>query len=276
MNLFNRTGLIVLLAFILLLAGLVYINYLEIEIPYLSWVQGGVYNLVSPLIEYANRLYRSVKSVWIGIFKSQQIVKENESLREEITMLKRENLLYRHFQRENKRLRELLAFKQYVDYQTIGAFVVGNSPSLWNNVIIIDRGSSDGIEEKMPVISYNGSLVGRIEYVGVSTSQVRLISDPEFVVGGIVEREDSRAIGLVKGQLNEDKVNIMEKISWDADIEEEDLILTSGLSNSYPRGLPIGKVIEIESENYGLSLKAEVNLFAALKTIEEVLVITDF
>ena len=118
--------------------------------------------------------------------------------------------------------------------------------------------------------------MGRVDYVGSSSSQVSLIYDPEFVVGGIVQRNESRTIGIVKGQLNNNKMNIMEKISWDADIQKGDIIVTSGFSNNYPKGLPIGKVQEINPDNYGLSQSADIKLFSTINTIEEVLIITDF
>ena len=73
----------------------------------------------------------------------------------------------------------------------------------------------------------------------------------------------------------------MENISWntrseEGDIKEGDIIVTSGLSDNYPRGIPIGEVVSVETDNYGLSQKAEIKLFMKKKTIEEVLVITGF
>ena len=68
----------------------------------------------------------------------------------------------------------------------------------------------------------------------------------------------------------------MDNIAWDADIQQNDVILTSGLSNNFPSGLKIGEVISVENDNYGLSQKAEINLYINNITLEEVLVITNF
>ncbi len=267
---------IIILVVIIVIAGMGLINLQGLSIPYFNWLEKGVYNITSPVVGFFSRVYRSCADYYYGVLNTDEIVNENSELKKEVADLQREIQQLETFKNQNTRLRELLAFKLYVNYKTLGAEVIGFGPSNWEQKILINRGKNDGIEEKMPVITYNGALVGRVDYVGANTAQVKLIHDPEFVVGGIVQREESRAIGLVKGQINDRDMNIMEKISWDADIKKDDLILTSGLSNSYPKGLPVGKVVNVETDNYGLSLKAEVELFAGLKTLEEVLVITEF
>jgi rod shape-determining protein MreC len=128
----------------------------------------------------------------------------------------------------------------------------------------------------MPVITYQGYLVGRVENVGSNSAQIRLIIDHNFVVGGIVARTDSREIGLVKGSGRGDRPNIMDSIAWDADIKAGDVVLTSGLSNNFPPGLKIGEVAEVETDNYGLSQKADINLFMHQITLEEVMIIKNF
>jgi rod shape-determining protein MreC len=126
------------------------------------------------------------------------------------------------------------------------------------------------------VISYQGYLVGRIENFGSSFAQIRLITDHNFVVGGIIARTDSREIGLVRGSGRTDAPNIMDSIAWNADIESGDVVLTSGLSNNFPAGLKIGEVAQVETDNYGLSQKADINLFMNQITLEEVMIIKNF
>ncbi len=277
MNNIGKSMIVVLIVLIVLLGVMRFTDSRGISVPYLGWLERGIFNITGPIFDYFSKVYNWVSSFWYGIFNTGEILRQNDQLEKKVAALKRQILQLEEFKRENKRLKELLAFKIYVDeYKVKGARVIGYSPSSLKNIMMIDRGTNDGIREKMPVISYNGTLVGRISYTGSNTSQVQLVNDPEFVVGGIVQREESRAIGLVNGQPDKQDTAIMNKISWDADIKEGDLILTSGLSNNYPRGLPIGSVTKVETDNYGLSLKADINLFLGLKTIEEVLVITEF
>lgn len=281
MSKYNRKKIILVIVLVFIIAGLGFINFSGIEIPFFSWAEKGIYNIITPVIEAGNGFCNSVKDYWNGIRNVDELIQENKELKEEISKQKVQILLYEYYKNENNRLRELLNFKAQKAFESIGARLIGYSTNNWDNRIIIDRGSKDGIEEGMPVITYNGALVGRIEYVGAFSAQVLLCNASEFVVGGVVERPESRAIGLVKGQLDQPRINVMENISWnirseEGDITEGDLIVTSGLSNIYPRGIPIGKVISVEYDNYGLSQKAEIELYMNKKTMEEVLVITEF
>jgi rod shape-determining protein MreC len=278
---FNRSRTGVLLIVLILIIGISVIYFTDINIPFLGWIGRGFFNLLSPVIESFSGFYHSFEKYWDGVTSVNKLIRENESLRKEILEFERQKNLMTMLSNENFRLRELLNFKVFVPYQVIGATVIGYSPDNREDKILINRGSRDGIKIRMPVISYNGSLIGRIDYVGAFSSQVLLLNNPEFVVGGIVQRSDSRVIGLVRGKLNDRQVNVMENISWntareEGDIKTGDIIVTSGLSNSFPRGLPIGEVIKVEKDNYGLSQKAEIKLFMSLKTVEEVLVITEY
>jgi rod shape-determining protein MreC len=274
---FNAWSIILSLILVIVIVGLGVVNFAGINIPYLDWLKDGVFNLLSPVLEVFTGFYNSLTSYWNGLMRASEILKENKMLQEKVYNLERRIIVLQEMEKENIRLKELEEFRDLVsDYKMLGARVIGLNPSNWDDRIVINKGSRDGIKKKMPVISYNGTLVGRIESTGAFASQVRLISDLEFVVGGIVQRAESRAIGLVKGQFNNNKINIMDNISWDSDIKEGDLILTSGFSDSYPKGLPIGRVIKVETDNYGLSQKAELELFFNQKTIEEVMVITSF
>ncbi|MFW5786948.1 MAG: rod shape-determining protein MreC [Halanaerobiales bacterium] len=271
---YNNREFIALFIILILIVSLAVINFAGIEIGFLTWLERSLYNILSPVLKIFTGFYNSVVNFGEYWQEKEQLIEERNELKKEVAELEREKQQMENIKRENKRLRELLAFKDFVDYKTEGAKVIGHGPSTLQNKIIINKGRNEGIEEKMPVISYNGILVGRVESAGNSSARIQMINDPDFVVAGIVQREESRAAGIVKG--TNDDVSIMEKIGWDEDIVEEDLILTSGLSDSYPRGIPIGRVIKVEEDNYGVSQKAEISLFIDSRTIEEVLVITDF
>ena len=276
MNNFNRPGLIIMGIFLILILAVGAINYLGINIPYLSFLENGIFNMLNPAVELSHNVFQSINNYFSRIFKTAKIINENEELKEELAETKMQNLELKKYKRQNSRLRDLLAFQELVEYDFLGAEVIGFGPSNWENKILINRGKNDGLKIDMPVITYNGTLIGQIDYVGNSSAQVKLINDSGFVVAGIVQREESRAVGLVKGTMKKDGINKMDNISWEADIKEDDLILTSGLSNIFPKGLPIGKVKKVESDNYGVSQKADIDLFLDINTIEEVLVITNF
>lgn len=276
MNRFNNTPLILIAIFLLLIISLGISNYFSINIPYLSFVQSGIYNLISPAVSGVNRVITSIDN-YIKRFKNAgEILAENEKLKKQLAEERLNNILMKKYEMQNERLRKLLDFKELTSYETQGAKVIGYGPSKWKEKILINKGSKDGLKDGMTVVTYNGSFVGQINYITSDSAQVEMVNNSGFVVAGIVQREDSRAVGLVKGNQENSKYNIMDNLSWDSDIRENDLILTSGLSNTYPKGLPIGKVTEVNPDNYGVSQKAKIDLFIDLNTIEEVLVITDF
>lgn len=277
----KRSPFVIVIVILLLIAGLGIISFSDIDIPYLSWVEKGVFNLLSPIIEVTTGFYNLVADYWEGLTSTAELVKENEELKARLSHYEVQKHLMNYLLNENQRLRSILSFKENNLFTSIGARVIGYSTSHWENRLLIDRGTRDGIKEKMPVISYHGALVGRVVYAGAYSSQVLMINDPEYVVGGIVQRPESRAIGLVKGQLNNPAINIMDNIFWNSgspegDVKVGDIIVTSGLSSLYPKGLPIGRVIKVEKDNYGLSQKAEIELFLNQQMVEEVLVITEF
>ena len=276
MNRFNNTPIIIIGIFLLLIISLGITNYFSINIPYLSFVQRGMHNLLTPIVGGVNSVVAGIDN-YIKRFKdSGEIIAENKKLKKQLAEERLDNILMKKYEIQNERLRKLLDFKELTSFETQGAEVIGLGPSEWEEKILINKGEQNGLEEGMTVVTYNGSFVGQIDYITNNSAQVELVSNSDFVVAGIVQREKSRAVGLVKGTQENSEFNIMDNLSWDSDVRENDLILTSGLSNTYPKGLPIGKVMEVNPDNYGVSQQARIDLFLDLNTIEEVLVITDF
>ncbi|ADQ14559.1 rod shape-determining protein MreC [Halanaerobium hydrogeniformans] len=273
---FDRNSLIIAALLLILVLTFLFVFINDIEIGFLNWFGDIIYNLLTPILNLMNNIISRIQGFFNTLFSINEIQEEISNLRQQNQVLERQIMFLSNYDRENKRLRELLDFQERVEYEMIGAEVTANSPSVFEQIITINRGRRDGLEERMPVITYNGFLVGRIDYVGSSSAQVRLITDNQFVVGGVVARSDSRQIGLVRGSGRRDQNNTMDNIAWDADVEIGDVILTSGLSNNFPEGLKIGQIKSIETDNYGLSQKAEVELDIQSVTIEEVMVIKNF
>lgn len=272
---FNRNTLIIaVIIFCVLIFSL--INISGVDIPLINWLSNLVYNTITPVLNLLESIFENIKDFFITLFSIDEINEEITKLRQKNSTLERQILFLENINSENQRLRKLLNFKEKVNYQLLGAEVIANSPSVWEKTITINRGSKAGLKARMPVITYSGYLVGRIEKLGKNAAQVRLITDRDFVVGAIIARPDSREIALVKGSGRSDQANIMDNIAWDAEIEKGDVVLTSGLSNNFPSGLKIGRVQNVEADNYGLSQKSKVNLFINKTTLEEVMVITNF
>lgn len=201
------------------------------------------------------------------IFYHHNLV-ENIRLRQEVDLLRYKLSGLNEIYLENSRLKNNLSFKQNSPLKFICARVIARSPDNWSSGLIIDKGASSGIKKGMAVITYLG-LAGRIVETTNLTSKVMLLSDPNLGVSSLVQR--TRQEGLVCGTLGNNL--LMKYLPEDADIKLEDVIVSSGLNDIYPKGLLIGKVIDIGKEFSGLSRYAIIKPVVSLSNIEEVLII---
>ncbi len=201
------------------------------------------------------------------IFYHRNLV-ENKRLNNEIGVLRLNLFNLREVYLENMRLKALLGFKQKSPLRLVAARVIARSPDSWSSSVIIDKGKNNGIRRGMAVINLR-ALVGRVAESEDNSSKVLLVNDPSLGISSIVQR--SRQEGLVSGTLGANL--IMRYLPEGADITVNDLIVTSELSRIYPKGLLVGKVINIGKEFSGLNRYAVVKPAADCSSIEEVLVI---
>lgn len=268
---FGNLVLVVVIITILLTAA----RFTGIERTNLSSLETGVQALKAPLVGGATGAVQKVKD-FFGMFKEiTDLREENASLKKEIGELNQEIDLLRDYGLENIRLRDLLEYKEVHinDFQLLAAQVIGRDPSNWYNTITLNRGSNDGVQKDMPVVTHQG-LVGRVINVSPKASEVLLILDQEGAVGARVW-ENRETPGVVEGNGQENNLLTMIHMPHDAEIVVGQTVVTSGLSGLFPSGIRIGKVIEIEDEVSGLMKKATIEPFVNFNRLEEVLIILD-
>jgi rod shape-determining protein MreC len=190
-----------------------------------------------------------------------QLQKENNGLKARLSGL--DEVI-----RENNRFEKLLNFKRQLIFSSVTANVIGRDPSDWNATMIIDRGTRDGIDLGMPVVSAQG-VVGKIAEVSEGKAKIMLLTDPSFSVTALVQR--SRETGLVSGTLQ--GFCRMRYLASGADIQVGDQVITSKLSSSFPEGLLVGEVAEVTVRDNGLTVDCIVKPAVLSSQIEEVLVI---
>ena len=150
------------------------------------------------------------------------------------------------------------------NYQTINATTVMRNVDQWHDFIVINKGSQQGIQENMAVLSKEGFLIGKVISVNELSAKVKLIKNQDFgsKVSAIIDgKEDS--IGTVEGYDYIEDELVMTQVSKNVTVEEGDKVITSGLGGVYPRSLLIGYVDRIEVSKDGLTqtlyLKGEKN-----------------
>ena len=151
------------------------------------------------------------------------------------------------------------------------ASVIGRDPSPFLHYVIINVGSNDGVRRGMPVVTNQG-LVGRVDAVIADASRVQLVTDPAAAVNVRLQTADTDAllVGSVTGDLS------LEMISQDVDVQEGDVVLTSGLGGDYPPDLLVGQLINLRKRDYELFQEAAVQSTVDFSRLEIVLVIMNF
>jgi len=151
------------------------------------------------------------------------------------------------------------------------ASVIGRDPSPFLHYVIINRGSNDGLERGMPVVTNEG-LVGRIDAVIADAARVQLVTDSASSVNVHLKNAntDAMLIGSVTGDIS------LDLISQDAAVDPGDLILTSGLGGGFPSELIVGQVINVRKLPAELFQQATVQPAVDFSNLQIVLVITNF
>lgn len=187
-----------------------------------------------------------------------------------------ENLRLQEIERENQRLRELLSFSETrpgIELRggQIIARVIGRDSNNFLNFLMVDLGSNHGIEVGMPVMNNEG-LVGRVSEVTSSSSKVLLITDPLSAVNAILQ--SSRLTGVVNGVVGGDPV--MGFIPQGTLVGVGEVVLSSGLGGNFPKGIPIGQVVEVRQRDFEVFQEALVRPIVDFGRLEFVLIVTSF
>ncbi len=151
------------------------------------------------------------------------------------------------------------------------ASVIGRDPSPFLHYVIINRGSNEGIQRGMPVVTNEG-LVGRVDAVIADAARVQLITDPASSVNVHLKNANTDAVlnGSVTGDVS------LDLISQDVTVDNGDLILTSGLGGGFPPDLIVGQVINVRKLPAELFQQATVQPAVDFSRLQIVLVITNF
>jgi rod shape-determining protein MreC len=214
------------------------------------------------------RITTGVANVWSDYICLLHVRDENKRLQEELDKFKETNIKYREAVATNVRLSKLLQIKDSLPPPTLTAQIVGRDPSLWFRTIIIDRGSSEGVEKGMPVVTVEG-VVGQILDTSPNYSKVLLANDPNSAVDVLVQK--NRVQGILKGN-GSNGFNLLYVLK-NADVEKGDAIVTSGLGDIFPKGLPVGKVSEVTKSKRGMFQKIVVEPSVDFSQLEYLIII---
>lgn len=220
-------------------------------------------------LNWTNKTINSVSSSFKGTLEKIRLRDEdNKKLREELNTLLLERQQYRETVLENERLRQLLSLKEKEKKYVTAARVIARGNDRWANTLVIDKGSRDGVEKDMVVITPKG-LAGKILSASDSYSQILLVTDINF--SAAIRLQESRTEGIISGTGS--KICILKYISHEYEIKDNEMILTSGLDSLFPADIPVGYVSKVEQKTSGIFQYVEVVPFQDNINLEEVIVV---
>lgn len=169
---------------------------------------------------------------------------ENKALRTEVLVLKRKLQQMASLTAENTRLRQLLNSADTIEDRVLVAELIGVSPDPMKHKVMINRGTDDGVYIGQPVVDAYG-LVGQVVEVGRHTGRVLLITDSSHALPVQVNRNGIRLVAEGQGNLFELQLRF---VSSTMDIQEGDLLVTSGLGQRFPPGYPVALVERVSHD----------------------------
>ncbi|MEW6615061.1 MAG: rod shape-determining protein MreC [Thermodesulfobacteriota bacterium] len=267
LSIFRRYRVIVIAVSLCIVSILlISLNIKERKKPHLF--QKIIFEVSSPFQKTIQSTVGGVKTLWGNYIFLVNLKKENTALSKTINALKEENLRLREAAIANMRLRKLLLFKDEFRSPMVPAEVISEDPSSWFKTIILDKGSKDGIEKKMAVVTSEG-MVGRVIGVYRSVSKVLLSTDHSSAIDVMVQR--TRAKGILEGMVNQ--TCQLKYVSRADDVRIGDDIISSGLGGIFPKGLLLGRVSKIKKEGSGLFQYIEVTPSVDFTKLEEVFIV---
>ena len=246
--------------------------------PLVRDLQHGVAFAFRPIELAIDGVARGVVSIGTAISEIDQLRLENEALRSENDQLKIENRSAAELQRENDSLTSLLQLRRGLTFHTLAATVIARESSEARRIIVIDRGSDDGVAVGHVLVAAGGALAGRVIAVGPDFAQVVLISDTTSTVIG--QLLGSAATGKVTGQLG--GALVMQDVDSTATVTIGEEVFTAGIElgggirSPYPKGLLIGRVVDVKHDPNEVVQTVYLEPAAELDRLEYVLVITDY
>ncbi|HHX16679.1 MAG TPA: rod shape-determining protein MreC [Mollicutes bacterium] len=189
------------------------------------------------------RIYKEYKALDESKSKTNLLEEENKELKKSVEDLKK-----------------LLDLKNSMsDYELVNATVINRNVGSWYNTLTIDKGAKNDVKVGMVVLTGSG-LIGKVIKTNFYTSDVKLITTMDLnnkISVGILT-DNNMTYGLLSGYDLKRKELLVIDIIDDTIIKEGDTVVTSGLSDAYPKGIVVGVVSKVENDDFGTSRRIRV------------------
>jgi len=208
-----------------------------------SWFKTGESFIRKNIATHVEKSSYNLGNSFFNFINYRKIATDNTNLKNDLAKLSLDYVKLNNLITENDYLRKELSFLHEKKYDYVMVNVIGKQP-FNDQILILDKGTNDGLSVNQPVTVGQGIIVGKIINVEKDRSWLELLTSPDGKLAVSLAQINGTA-GLLTGQIGNNL--LMEQISQDREVKENDLVITSGLEEKIPRGLVVGYVNQVES-----------------------------
>ncbi|MCK4708687.1 MAG: rod shape-determining protein MreC [Gammaproteobacteria bacterium] len=254
---------------IFLIALSISIMFVDHRFSHLESVRSGISILVSPLRYLVS--FPALSGAWVKEWFNTHntLVDDNRTLRQKERLLNARLQKMNVLLAENSRLRQLLGSSRKLSDEVIVAELLSVDQNPYRQLIELNKGSLDGLQDGQAVIDDYG-IMGQIIHVGHNSSTVKLISDPEHVIPVQFIHSGMRSVAFGNGNTDELELRYLPAT---ANVKKGDELVTSGLGGRFPPDYPVATIVEVTLDKTHGFKSARAMPKARLDSSREVLVI---
>lgn len=232
--------------------------------------------LITPVQNFCTTVIRSGGNLVRAYTEYEALEEENQKLKNELASIGQLLRDAEQYANENQELKAMLGIaEEHSDFDFAACLVVGSDQNGYSHTLTLNKGSSDGLEERDLVITADG-VVGYISELGLSWSKVTTILDSSCEIGALVTRTQDVGVLEWDYSLSEQGLMKMAYLNTDVVLQSGDAVETSGVGGIFPKGVLLGRVKELKTESHGISQYAVLEPAVRVEEAGMVFVITNF
>lgn len=276
----HRNTRLIVLGLVALSLAIITLDYRQGDSGPLAGLGRGAQAFMAPMQRAVTSATRPVGDFFSGLAHLPSLERDNEALREQVTILQTEAAVNAQRLSELQQLRDLLGLRSSLDPEAVPAVVIGNGLSNFDYTVTIDKGSADGIAECQPVVTGSASaprLVGQVVNVTPISAEVQLVIDRSFAVAGQLSTSGETGLVVGQGERDLELQGIPPGTSFAEGVDPEYVFTVSyeihGQEGRYPPGILIGQVSSVHEGSNALETDVSVQPAVDFSALEFALVL---
>jgi rod shape-determining protein MreC len=247
---------------------------------FLHALQRGAQEALAPIETGASRALKPVRDLFGWAGDTLDAKKENKRLKSEVERLRSELARSQTAERDASQLKSLVGLQREPGFpqgtKPVTARVIARSPTIWYSSVKIDKGRGDGVKLDQPVLAAGG-LAGKVTSVTGGTAEVTLVTDASSAVSAQVMPDGAN--GIVRPEVGNPRDLLLDLVERGRRVTRGTTVVTSGFTSSrveslFPRGIPIGRVKNVDLDEVELYQRVHIEPFADLRRLDYLQVLT--